>query len=146
MSCFMCSDCHISSLAHYAHTARLEAVGDRHPTEIGEVLHEANAQSYRARYPADAGDIAEFRYCACDRNCNPLIARRGGYDYTAVLKAASCFAYQACEHDGWTSSRAHAIVEAIRLHALAQLWEEHVRNSPQWNAAPWGFDSCTGVR
>ena len=52
-------------------------------------------------------------------------------DPVVVLKALSCYEYQACEHPEWEASEAHAFCEALRQRAIASL--------PGYAEAPWGI-------
>lgn len=51
-------------------------------------------------------------------------------DAVQVLKAVGCYEYQACEHDDWEASEAHAFCEALRHVAISHL--------PGYDAAEWG--------
>lgn len=48
----------------------------------------------------------------------------------ALLKAADCLEYQSCEHPGWQTSRAKALLDSIREGAWRQL--------PGYAEANWG--------
>jgi hypothetical protein len=59
-------------------------------------------------------------------------AARGRVDAVVILKAIDCYAYQSCEHPGWTGSEAHASCRALRLRLIHHLlgyeeatWEIH---------------------
>lgn len=53
----------------------------------------------------------------------------GTPDPVVVLKALSCYEYQACEHPGWLSSEARQFCDALRHRAIRAL--------PGYDAAPW---------
>lgn len=112
MSCFICNDLHISVLAHFA--ARFNCDGEKMtPKNIGLLLHSENVKSYNARYEDDQ-QFYTYHHKSDIR----------AYDYVPVvqvLKAAQCLAYQSCEHDGWQSSKAKRILDAIESKAIYQL-------------------------
>jgi hypothetical protein len=56
-----------------------------------------------------------------------------------VVKAAQCFDYQSCEHQGWDSSRARAW-----LTALGAAWEQREYAVGDYARAEWGW-STDGV-
>lgn len=65
------------------------------------------------------GDVERYAYEALD--INPVTA----------IKAAKCYAYQACEHEGWETSAAKRFIDdliEICIHAL-----------PGYEEAPWGM-------
>lgn len=129
MSAYICDDCHISALAAYAVRERLwknQRPGwERTDAEaLAELLHAENVKSVNARY--ESSDEPAFKFCwkAADRRLSPV----------QLIKAAHCFAYQACEHEGWEKSEAHGVIHAIEQHAL--------RDVPGYEQAAWGIPEC----
>ena len=98
-------------------------------SEIGRLLLDENEQSVGFRYgehdpedmPGTIGEqAANYQFRAFAAPIPPIV----------ILKACDCYDYQACEHDGWESSVAKRIVDAIRGSA--------VRRLPDWDkAAGW---------
>lgn len=124
MSCFIVSDKHISALARFAVTERIldyhNATGiDWTEQEIGELLNAENTKSYNARY-REAVEPA-FRYVV-----TPALSP------VELIKAIDCYEYQACEHDGWETSQAHALCQEMRARATNAL--------PGYADAPWGLE------
>ena len=91
---------------------------------LGEMLLRENEASIRARYPSDKTPPAPA-YVYTVRFL-PLISA------VAALKLLSCYAYQACEHDGWESSAAKRFCDSLRGSLIACL--------PGYDAAPWSLD------
>lgn len=100
---------------------------------LGQMLTDEVVASVSARYPGDdvaAGelpgpmppyDFYNRAYVYADHGFMP--------DAAEMRKLVSCYAYQACEHDGWESSTANAVCEGI----LAALGKGE-------SAGPWGWD------
>lgn len=120
MSAFMCDDRHISALACYA-AEHLQAIWHRSAQEFAELLHAENVRSVNARYNRSDEPIFTFEFVDV-RNVSQI----------RVIKAAHCYAYQSCEHDGWEHSEAKRVIEAIESEAASRL--------PDYDAAPWGWD------
>jgi hypothetical protein len=55
-----------------------------------------------------------------------------------VVKAADCYAYQACEHAGWRMSPAYLLVSKIRLDALGP--HSDGATMPGYMRAAWGIE------
>ena len=51
-------------------------------------------------------------------------------DPVQVIKACDCYSYQACEHDGWKTSKAKAFIDSLR-HKAAKAF-------PGYDDAQWG--------
>ena len=132
MSAFMCSARHLTALAAYAVRADLDGIvgstrEERVAARVAEVfgvLARENAASLDARYPGDKGDPIEDVDAKAASEQFPLLH---------IIKACHCYAYQACEHKGWETSRAKSLVEVIEAHA--------VRALPGYAAAPLGIVS-----
>lgn len=74
---------------------------------VGAMLLAENMRSVNFRYRED--EIEEpYQFVKLHGTPNPLI----------VLKALDCYEYQACEHDDWADSEAHAFCEALRHRAI----------------------------
>lgn len=74
---------------------------------VGRMLQQENVAGVCACYEDDTADqyewALEYRYsdpCFCPTP-------------QEILKAVSCYEYQACEHEGWEASEAHAFCVAL---------------------------------
>jgi hypothetical protein len=132
MSAFMCSDTHLTALAVYAVRNGLSGSvrgGGEPDSDAGlvravlGVLERENIASLDARYPGDTGGVAVAQV-----DPRALVTE---YPLITIIKACHCYAYQACEHRGWESSRAKDIIERVEEHA--------VRHLPGYADAPWGL-------
>lgn len=101
---------------------------------IGGKLWAENLASVTGRYPHDASGErpGPVDFEDTDTLTYTFDEVPGELDPVVVLKALSCFEYQSCEHDGWESSEARLICEAVRSACINAL--------PGYDAAPWGFD------
>lgn len=132
MSAFQCTDEHISALAGYAARHGLCRAVNPDPRRmtdaefIGALLHKANLASLHARYGGKADDISEplFRFDAraAERvlHASPV----------AIIKAAQCFNYQACEVDDYEKTAAAECMRFVISNAIHEL--------PGYNDAAWG--------
>ncbi len=118
MSAYLCDDAHISALAGYAAHARRDNVAT-----IAACLRRENERSLETRYGDK--DFPPFRLDAHAAESAKLAPA------LQVLKAAQCYAYQACEHEGWEASPAKRIVDAIVARAITCL--------PGYDDAAWGW-------
>lgn len=93
--------------------------------ELGRELWMENLESVKYRYPEDKPDNR------CGPICKNIDLEIGQYRYTStyiplfsaaeILKALRGLSYQSCEHPGWESSKAFAIVKAIETAAIYAL-------------------------
>lgn len=130
MSAFVVGHDHIDALLSFAimHRVRYRAgeegrsveITQRNASEVGAILLHENERSVGYRYgetdpdemPGTIGETsATYRFRDF---LEPLPA-------LAALKACDCLEYQSCEHPGWGTSLAAAIVDAIRRYAIARL-------------------------
>lgn len=120
MSAFSVSDAHLSYL--------VSAAEDYGVVEFDKVdralamLREANNVSVATLYPKDAAMQAPA----------PAAHKRVPVEPIQVLKAIRCYAYQACEDDGWHTSPAKRFCDMLTAHAVSALpgyreatWEIH---------------------
>ncbi len=115
MSAFICNDYHISILAAAAANRYRCALGAT-PEKVGAMLYAANVQSIKARYPSDAKEHFEpFEFD------NRALINSLDLSGVAILKACQCFAYQACEFEGWEKSEACQMINRIRAEAIGRL-------------------------
>ena len=139
MSAYQCSRNHIWHLVDAAFGPRFEMVqgmslswywtppgqlrgelrcGDyQEAARIGQMLADANVESLQARYPENWESMLGWReYGEHERGF--------GHDhYSAVEMLHAChgYAYQACEHEGWKTSEAHAFLEALEKRLVRAL-------------------------
>lgn len=116
----------ITELQHMRHELRFGDEAHR----VGQLLVDENVRSVLHRYPdcMDGGSVpgpcdeywkGEYRFSRSTRSLDPV----------AVLKAVHGYRYQACEHDGWEVSEAHAFCEALEALAIQSL--------PGYDEADW---------
>lgn len=126
MSCFIVNPNHISALVRWAcrdrvnvfygnPSRRLDIAGNEQ--EICDILLAENIASFNYRYQEAVEE--SMVYDAFATSLRPI----------DVIKACHCLAYQSCEHDGWETSTAKAIVTAIEGAASRAL--------PGYDDAPW---------
>lgn len=155
MSAHMCSAEHLSAVAdtllalsRESH-APLTLEAEETAEHLFKMLMVENATSLEARYPTDwhelipGGSLFKMSY-------SPQLG--GGtfdiYPYDAdrlarSLKALDCYAYQACEHEGWEASRTYALVMAAKATLGRRLATCH----PAYDQAEWGWQPVlVGVR
>lgn len=126
MSAFLCSQNHINALVNWATrnspyggqsiVQRLETT----PQALGELLYNANVRSLEARYGADHG-LGSYAYKFKRVLTSPNAVQ--------ILKACSCYDYQACEVDDYQQTKAADIIDQIRADAL--------RAVPGYQEAAW---------
>jgi hypothetical protein len=95
-------------------------------SDLGRMLWRENMLSLAARYddPIDQPTLDAYSY-----------TYRGSFLQTSVvtmLKAIACYEYQACEHEGWNTSKSKAYCEALRDGLISKL--------PGYSDAPWGVE------
>ena len=71
-------------------------------------------------------------------------------DPVAVIKLIDCYAYQSCEHPGWTTSASADFCRRLREAALAGLALEPSRSGERavplgWDDRPWAFDDIMAI-
>jgi hypothetical protein len=147
VSAYIVDKAHVDALVRAAEMRRVSywradparpTGGDRIPVTrenrdaIGQLLTDANVESVSHRYQddsltelpgrTDAWWLIPYRYSARGPILEPV----------AGLKACDGYEYQSCEHPGWPTSEAHALIEALRstlIHAL-----------PGYGNASWTID------
>lgn len=117
MSAWWCGPQHVSALLTYW----VEEMGKpkKLATPWGRKLLKANMDSLAARYPddwwemiPDEDPIGGYVY-----ERDPTIMGRP-QKHADAYKLAGSFDYQSCEFNGWQTSRAKRLIEAIEAHAL----------------------------
>ena len=116
MSAYLVSDEHLNYLVSFASDQRVTWWdGKTRPGIYGQEqsvfnkLFRANVESVNARYKENTPPMpSRFRYRS---DATPI----------QVLKACSCFDYQACEVDDYDQTEAATIVDAIRRAAIRSL-------------------------
>lgn len=95
---------------------------------IGEMLHRENVISVNYRYREDGEVPFEFSRKTAEALIHPYANRLRGSKLPALklLRAIDCYAYQACEHPGWTQSPSFALCQELRKELVKLLpgyWE-----------------------
>lgn len=112
----------------------LRTITDTDADTIGSILVTEQLDSVSRRYPDDALDQLPGYTpdLGKEYTFQPTNVR---LDHRYVLKAVEGYEYQSCEHPGWDTSEAKAIVETIKDHAIS-----HIINSPEVPDAFWSLD------
>jgi len=89
--------------------------------ELGQLLWDENIKSVEHRYPSDAidqlpGTIGDAPYIY---DASPSVWLT--IDPLQVIKAAKCYQYQACEHDGWHDSTAKHFIDGLIDEAITKI-------------------------
>lgn len=132
MSAYIVSGRHIATLVDAALAKRgdvyergefvLSVTPDKRE-ELCALLAEENAKSVNHRYNGNEPAVVVF----------PFELYRPGNDTLKVLKAIACYEYQSCEHDGWHTSKARALVKSLR--------ERLINDLPGYDEAPgWSIE------
>lgn len=135
MSAFVVSKLTIDVLVSALDEFKIRHELGRDPRAIGQALWRENVESVTYRYGLKnrdddrAGELAQYEAMIEAYEPRELTAMKAG----GVLKVAHCFDYQACEHDGWETSKAKA--------ALDSLAEALGRKLPGYEDGPWGISS-----
>jgi hypothetical protein len=129
MSAFMCSKRHIRVLAVWGTGDGWSEPGLADMGRTARDLHEANCKSLDARYEARAENMKGEAFGG--RITHKDVSEAQEMDPVAVIKLAQCFAYQACEYDGWETSTARKTVQKVKDRACRAL--------PGYDDAPWGI-------
>ena len=117
MSAWLVSEKHVLAVAN-EYVCRVELGGRRRTysgdytmiVNVAKALWSANVKSVNTRY-----DETRRRAKINIRNLD-LFA---GYSDGAMLKLVDCLDYQSCEYDGWTGSKANAMLTQLE-HCLLQ--------------------------
>lgn len=147
MSCFIVSREHIRVLVFAAaHPGKLDCyrpyssplsyttpnggfrtvTGDQEAV-VGQMLLEANVRSVNDRY--DEEELLVYDHGT---------PARTNYTPAEIIKAAHCFAYQACDATDWETSEAKAFVNALISRMSSEL--------PGYEEAAWGIPDPAAVR
>ncbi|MCP4215983.1 MAG: hypothetical protein GY765_15120 [bacterium] len=90
---------------NYVHTDDWTFSTEIDMDEMANILLKENIQAYQDRYPDNMENIdANIKYSRQSQITS----------IPALLKALSCYEYQTDESKGWKTSRAKAIIDAIR--------------------------------
>ena len=164
MSAYLCDPHHIGHLAAWyagtgdSHGARhwIEQAGESERADeyniapaLARVLARANIASLAYRYPddtpgnrpgptgigSDEAYIEECSYVA--RAAGPWRDHAGHRTLVQVLKALSCYDYQACETPDWRGSPAQTLTDWIQDSAVALL--------DGYEEAEWGWPETAKV-
>ncbi len=128
MSCFVVPDFHIDALVSWAVANHAAAFIDGlDPRGLAAEMYWANCTAYRDRYGYDQEVGGDYTF-----TMRPEV-----HDMPAVqiLKACSCFDYQASSWSEYQGSPAQRAVERIRDHAITFV--------PGYRAAAWTLEEVT---
>lgn len=98
---------------------------------LGQMLWDENQKSVSSRYSGSRPEVRK------DMNVGEPAPRyrfnmpREKLTHAVVLKAIHCYEYQACEHEGWSSSDAKKYCE--------ELTNVLIKCLPGYEEAPWGI-------
>lgn len=123
MSAFLVSKKHIDALVSARNISQYSRPFEqKSDDELGRMLLAANYESLAARYhdTIDEKAIESYRH---EPRTFPVVT---------LIKAAHCYAYQACEHEGWEMSDAKKYIDDLVSMLTHYL--------PGYDAAPWGID------
>lgn len=116
------------------------------PHGIGQMLWNENYASVNYWY-SEGEPTPDYSPTLIDEPLSPI----------AVLKALDCYEYQSCEHPGWKTSDARALINAIRWIIFTDHpeWAQKVRRYgaeallyttlSEYDVAPWEVDSLDQV-
>lgn len=127
MSAFICNNTHVTALAVFAARNRID--GQTDAKIVGQMLHAENVRSVNYRY----GETTQPSFELCEW------AAFHPFPKVQIVVAAQCLAYQSCEHPGWESSKACALLESITTHCLGQGQSPdrmHGYDDAQWVITP----------
>jgi len=126
MSCFVVPDFHIDALVSWAVANGASAFIDGlDPRGLAAELYLANCTAYRERYGEDPSENYIFTMRP-EVHAMPAVQ---------ILKACSCFDYQASSWSEYQGSTAQRAIERIRDHAITYV--------PGYRAASWTLEEVT---
>lgn len=137
MSAFIVNHNHVNAIVRWASTNRVKPYyGNpgrswevfKQEQETVEILYRENIKSVAYRYPdwGEAQDNIVY---------NP---RATILTPVQVIKACHCLGYQSCEHEGWKTSTAKAILDDIEAAAVRALrgYEDAAWEIPEMEVQP----------
>jgi hypothetical protein len=129
MSAWLVSKRHIDAIVTGLINARLIGGTVEAADAAGFLLWQENNISVSHRYREPLDDLL---YCW----------QANEVDAWTLLKAIDCLDYQSCEHDGWPTSDAFALLDRLAAVTLAKLNAGVLtyKDSKEWSAAPWGLE------
>lgn len=114
-----------------------EAPAVRTLDQLGTLLVQEQRLSVAWRYsdsPDLPGSYEALETPYRHRHVMPFIA--DGYDPRAILMACRGYAYQSCEHPGWHTSEAKAVVDVIEAHATSAVADTLKGSERFWTIEP----------
>lgn len=140
MSAWLVSNYHVNALVTFAVD---QGLTNKSATVAGLDLWQENANSLRYRYSDRADQYWPELPC--------LAALFTYTDVTVdsvwtILKAAHCYEYQSCEHPGWKTSEAQALISRIvdrcvHMLGLTSGDDPTIHRHHAYEAAPWGLEA-----
>jgi len=103
--------------------------------DIGQMLWNENLKSINSRYP-DTIDNPQDIPGPIDEDfiIQPTDFRRLNwieFKPSQVLASIRCYNYQACEHEGWSSSEAHAFINALKEKCISVISDKGKWGAPK---------------
>jgi len=92
-------------------------------TAVGQLLLDENVRSVNCRYKEE--NVQEPYTHRCQPYYSPMM----------IVKSCQCYSYQSCEHDGWETSLAKAIIDALESKYTMIILKKH-----GYENEPWGID------
>ena len=129
MSAYVCSKRHIQTIAE----AYSEKFSDS-TLRVLNILYKENIKSVNYRYDQST-KLTNFRKVDTIKPVSKM----------QLFKLIECLNYQSCEHDGWESSKAYAMLELLRSHILKDVLveynttEDNINGTPAWQKADWSI-------
>jgi hypothetical protein len=123
MSAWLCNEEHIYEIAfHYVRNCQqyTQSQNKLSVPQAVKILWKANNDSLASRY---GDDVTPMNLLP---DYKPMVN-----NIFHMAKLVDCYMYQSCEFDEWEDSKAYKICESVKDSLL--------RNSPEYEAAPWGF-------
>lgn len=135
MSAWIVTRNHINTLVMAALRYRFQFDGkpvtEKNASEVGQALWEENHASIRYRY-GRGEDCPKFTF-------NPTRSAEHISNPCYLLKAASCYDYQTCEHPEYGKSAAKAFINDLELAAAREYTITQMMSDPDYTSAPWGI-------
>lgn len=154
MSCFICSDNHIITIAltnivnipyQFEHNPIIKPLTydyiSKQPLDkIIQTLLNANIKSFNHRYPnnkVNRYEISKSAIADIKTELSELYKEYGKDKFIVYLiKQLDCYAYQSCEFPPWENCKAKLIVDNAKSKLVSQL----IYNRQDYNQLPWGIE------
>ena len=145
MSAWIVNKAHIDVLVWALGERGLDASTSGDHSRLGRMLWAENMASIHGRYPDTEESHSDYpgpngfgpHQVEAYAYATP---RTTDWKPSELVSLVNCYQYQTCEHDGWESSDAHAL-----MHDLEQtLRQEAELSADDSGTGPWGLAHCGG--